>query len=528
MAAKALSSQTDPIWRVELNDEAATIALAHEIAGWISPGDLIALSGDIGAGKTTLARALIRLLTGEPDLETPSPTFTLMQVYDGPAFPIVHADFYRIKKPEELADLGWDEASEGALVMVEWPERADGNLSADRLEISLTLDTAKGPDYRLAILKGYGTMTPRLARARGIAMILQRSGWDKAERRLMYGDASIRSFERLVASTGETAILMCSPPRPDGPILRYGKPYAAIARLSEDIRAFIAMAEGLRALGYTTPRIIAHSIVDGLALLEDFGAHTIADAEGPNPVRYTEAVALLADLHNRDLPNQLPVDAETHTIPVYDADAMLVEVELLLDWYAPRTEAGAPASGARAQFLGLWNQVLAPILQRSKTWTLRDYHSPNLHWLAERDGLRRLGLIDFQDAVLGPPAYDLASLLQDARVDIPDELELRLIALYARRRRLQDPSFDMAAFTASYAAMGAQRATKILGIFTRLDRRDGKSQYLAHLPRIERYLTKNLNHPIMAPIKQWYQTHLPRALGVEPMPAADPNPAQET
>jgi tRNA threonylcarbamoyl adenosine modification protein YjeE len=513
MAARAQAPQGVPTWRIDLEGEAATVALADEVAGWIRQGDLIALTGDIGAGKTTFARALIRRLVGAPDLEAPSPTFTLMQIYDGLEFPIVHADLYRIRKPEELADLGWDEASEGALMIVEWPERANGSLSPDRLELSLGLSPAKGADYRLAVLTGYGSMAPRLARARGIATILKRSGWERATRRPLHGDASIRSFERLEAANGQTAILMMSPPRPDGPILRYGKPYAAIARLSPDIRAFIAMAGGLRALGYSTPRIIAHNVEDGLAILEDFGAITIAEADGANPVRYTEATALLADLHNKELPQQLPVDEGVYSIPVYDLDAMLIEVELLVDWYAPRFAATPPASGARAQFLGLWTQILAPLLKEKKTWTLRDYHSPNLHWLAERDGLRRLGLIDFQDAVLGPPAYDLASLLQDARLDVSDALELRLIALYARRRRLQDPAFDVAAFTASYAAMGAQRATKILGIFTRLDKRDGKPQYLAHLPRIERYLAKNLNHPSMAPIKQWFQTHTPRALG---------------
>jgi N-acetylmuramate 1-kinase len=147
---------------------------------------------------------------------------------------------------------------------------------------------------------------------------------------------------------------------------------------------------------------------------------------------------------------------------------------------------------------------------------LRDFHSPNLHWLAEREGLKRLGLVDFQDALLGPPAYDLASLLQDARVDISDEMELRQMAHYARRRATADPAFDAGVFAAAYAAMGAQRATKILGIFARLDKRDGKPAYLAHLPRIERYLAKCLAHSLLQPIKLWYQTHLPRALGDEP------------
>ena len=139
---------------------------------------------------------------------------------------------------------------------------------------------------------------------------------------------------------------------------------------------------------------------------------------------------------------------------------------------------------------GCGASVLAPILAQPTTWTLRDYHSPNLHWLEDRSGLQRLGLIDFQDAVLGPPAYDLASLLQDARVDVPDDLELRLLAALrapARRRRRR---LRRRGFAASYAVMGAQRATKILGIFARLDKRDGKPQYLKHLPRIERRLAQ--------------------------------------
>jgi len=498
---------------IDLPDEAATLALAKWAAGFARPGDFIGLSGDLGAGKTTFARGFLRALLDDPELEAPSPTFTLMQVYQGPEFPVVHADFYRLRGADELAQLGWDEVVDGAVTLVEWPNRAAEALPPDRLEIEFVFDLAKGADFRRAEVRAFGALAVRYARARAIEALLQRAGWAEAQRVYLQGDASARAYERLIASDGRTAILMISPPRTDGPILRYGKPYAAIAKLSQDIRAFLAMAEGLRALGYSSPRVFAHSVADGLALLEDFGSQTIADERGPNAARYAEATALLADLHGRAPPGDLTFDGETYALPIYDSEAMLVEVELALDWYAPTVARVNPPSGARMQFLGLWREALAPILAQPTTWTLRDYHSPNLHWLEDRKGLQRLGLIDFQDAALGPPAYDLVSLLQDARVEVPDDLELRLLALYARRRASADAAFDARAFTASYAIMGAQRATKILGIFTRLDKRDGKPQYLQHLPRIERRLAKNLAHPLLQPLKLWYQAHLPRALG---------------
>jgi aminoglycoside/choline kinase family phosphotransferase len=140
---------------------------------------------------------------------------------------------------------------------------------------------------------------------------------------------------------------------------------------------------------------------------------------------------------------------------------------------------------------------------------LRDFHSPNLLWLAEREGVARVGLLDFQDAVLGSPAYDVASLLMDARVDVSEVMELKLLARYAIGRKARDPGFDPVRFAGRYAVLGAQRATKILGIFARLDRRDRKPQYLRHLPRVWNYLLRSLQHPALAELQNWYLTHVP-------------------
>jgi N-acetylmuramate 1-kinase len=515
MAARVPQQRAD--WRVELPDEATTISLAADIGQWLRPGDLLTLSGELGTGKTTFARALIRSLTREQDLEVPSPTFTLMQVYETATFPILHADFYRIERADELVELGFEEAQEGALVIVEWPERAEAHISANRLNIAFETDAGRGVDYRVATLTGSGTFAPRLAIARAIHEILAASGWADAERRFMQGDASTRVYERLIKPNGMTAVLMISPPRPDGPPVRYGKSYGALARLAENIRPFVAIDKGLRAEGFSAPEILAFELDAGVAVLEDFGSESVAGGHGIIAERYAEAVAALARLHHLNLPDTLPIERDVdYRIPPYDVDALSIEAELLLDWYAPHVAKVALTPGAKAVFTNLWRHVLRDIAAARPTWTLRDYHSPNLFWLPQREGLARVGIIDFQDCVLGHPAYDVVSLLQDARVDVPDEMELKLLGHYAQLRRTADPSFDMAGFARAYAVLGAQRATKILGIFARLDKRDHKPQYLAHLPRIEKYLTKDLAHPLLSALKGWYETHLPRSLNKSP------------
>jgi hypothetical protein len=148
-------------------------------------------------------------------------------------------------------------------------------------------------------------------------------------------------------------------------------------------------------------------------------------------------------------------------------------------------------------------------MEAPATWALRDYHSPNLLWLPKREGIARIGLVDFQDALIGPAAYDVASLLQDARVDVPEDMEMNLLGRYVRARLGHDRGFDTGGFTLLYATLAAQRATKILGIFARLQRRDGKPQYLRHTPRLWGYLQRSLAHPALAALKGWYAANVP-------------------
>jgi hypothetical protein len=498
-------------YAVALANEQATQRLVVDIAAALEPGDLITLSGDLGAGKTTFARAMIRQLAGDPEIEVPSPTFTLMQIYDLPRFTVVHADLYRLDGPAELAELGFDDLPDGAIVLLEWPDRAAGFLPADRLDVAFTLAPQLGPEHRNARVTGYGAFAPRAERLAVIRRFLDSTAFAEADRRRIQGDASTRSYERLWLGD-QHAILMNAPRRPDGPPVRDGKPYSAVAHLAEDVKPFVAIANGLGQLGLSSPQIFEAELEAGLLIIEDLGNETLLEGEPPAPSqeRYAAAVDVLIALHGHHLAEALPVAPHVeHSLPHYDMDAFLIEVELLLDWYLPQLGANI-TDAMRAVYVALWREALQTVIDSYPTWVLRDFHSPNLLWLPERHDIARVGLLDFQDAVIGPAAYDLASLLQDARVDVPDELEVSLLSHYVQERRETDLNFDPPRFIRSYATLAAQRASKILGIFARLDRRDGKPQYLRHIPRVWAYLQRSLAHPSLASLNAWYSVHVPK------------------
>jgi tRNA threonylcarbamoyl adenosine modification protein YjeE len=509
-----LTSTGGASFSLTLPDERATARFAADIACALELGDLVTLSGDLGAGKTTFARALIRTLAGDQTVEVPSPSFTLVQSYELPRFPLVHADLYRLAGAAELSELGFDDVPENAVVLMEWADRAAGLLPADRFDITFMLKPAQGPQAREVRYTGYGAFAARAERISQVRAFLDECGYADAERRRMVGDASTRIFERLTLGD-KTTILMNAPRRPDGPPVRDGKPYSAIAHLAEDTVPYVAVAAALRDRNLSTPAILEADTKRGLIIMEDLGTECVVDGDPPAPIeeRYAAAVDALLSLHRRRLPAALPVAQFEYRLPRYDMDAFLIEAELLLDWYLVRAK--APASeAARGEFVALWRDALAPALAAPATWVLRDFHSPNLLWLGDRFDVGRIGVLDFQDTVIGPAAYDVASLLQDARVDVPEATEVALLSRYVRGRQEADETFDAADFVRLYATLAAQRATKILGIFARLDRRDGKPQYLRHIPRIWRYLERSLAHPALAPLKTWYAENVPAPGGV--------------
>jgi tRNA threonylcarbamoyl adenosine modification protein YjeE len=501
---------TEPAkFTIALVNETATANLMADLALLVGPGDVITLSGDLGAGKTAAARAMIRYLAGDPELEVPSPTFTLAQSYDEP-YPIVHADLYRIADPSELEEIGLSPLPEGTLALIEWPERARDAMPEDRIDIAFSHRPALGSTARAAEITGHGTAAAQVTRLERLRDFLTDAGFLDSVRARMPGDASTRSYARLVRD-GTTSILMNSPRRPDGPAIYDGKSYSAAVHLAEDVTPFVAIDNGLRAHGFSAPAIHHADLNSGFLITEDFGGAGVVEGDPPQPIveRYEAATDMLAELHSKALPDTAPVAPQTsYQIPVFDIDAWLVEIGLMLEWYLP--DRGAEVSPQqRDEFTAMWRKLLEKPAAAPRTWVMRDFHSPNIIWLGDRAGVLRVGIIDFQDAVLGPAAYDLVSLLQDARIDVAEQVELALLTRYIKARRAAEPPFDPAGFAELYAIMSAQRNTRLLGTFARLNRRDGKPQYLRHQPRIWTYLNRSLAHPALAEFRGWYAANVP-------------------
>jgi tRNA threonylcarbamoyl adenosine modification protein YjeE len=481
-------------------------ALASRLAAFMSRADFIALYGELGAGKTTFAQGLLPAL-GVTEAVT-SPTYGLVHGYSVAERHIYHCDFYRLK-PGEEEETGLREMCAEGAVVAEWPEAIQSELPSDRLEVRIS--TSAGSNRRVA-LTGFGAWQKKLARFREADAFLATIGWGEARCTAVMGDASARLFSRLERGD-KTAMLMDWPVQSDGPAIRNGRPYCEIAHLAREGRSFIAISEWLRGkAGLSAPAVLASDPGSGLYLIEDLGdgvfGKLIADGAALDPL-YALAVDGLLALRASQPPQMLPAANGGHyRVPEFSREALEVELDLLLQWYFKLFAARSTAAELATSFFEAWQPFLDWLDAQDKGLVLRDYHSPNLLFCEKRNGLARLGVIDYQDALWAHPAYDLVSLLQDARLDVPEDSERMLFARYCEGAVRTDPGFQRDAFAKAYAVLGAQRNTKILGIFARLSLRDGKHGYLAHLPRIARYLFRNLAHPGLKPLKAWYEANL--------------------
>lgn len=342
------------------------------------------------------------------------------------------------------------------------------------------------------------------------------AGWRDAALQEFPGDASTRRYARLTRK-GETAILMDAPAAAEAPACPAGASprerlalgYNATARLAgSNLAAFAGIASALTARGFSAPRILAADFKSGFLLLEDLGDDLFARAIGQGvdeaPL-YEHAVDVLAAIYRSSFPERMRALGRDWIVSPYDRLALQAEADLFLDWYGARRAGLALTDAARADWQAAWAPALTLLEDQPKGLALRDFHAENLMWMPHRDGPARVGLIDFQDALFAHPAYDLVSLIEDARRDVSPGLAEPLKARFTEKAGITDTG----AFEAAYAVTGAQRNAKILGIFVRLAERDRKPRYLDLLPRVARHFVRDLSHPSLGGVRSWVEVHTP-------------------
>lgn len=356
-----------------------------------------------------------------------------------------------------------------------------------------------------------------MSRENQIISFLKDAGWDQASRRPVPGDASSRRYERLSRSE-DKAVLMDAPKgaetpsEPDGASVsdREALGYNALARLAgPNPESFTGVAKELTMRGFSAPKILAADMDAGLILLEDLGDDLFARVIETDPASerklYEGAVDTLAAIYRSSFPDIFDAHGAPWRVRTYDAAALQAEVDLYLEWFVPDLDVELSAQ-AKDEWRAIWAEMFTRLETHAPGLALRDFHAENLFWLPERHATARVGLIDFQDALFAHPAYDLVSLLEDARRDVPGELAEEMITRFCLKTGLyRDEAFD-----AAYAVMGAQRNAKILGIFVRLAKRDGKPHYRDLIPRVANLFKADLAHPALTRLRDWVQKYVPQ------------------
>ena len=319
---------------------------------------------------------------------------------------------------------------------------------------------------------------------------LARNGLGSASFEALSTDASGRRYFRLSGAGASRIVMDAPPPR-------------------EDVRPFVAVGRHLHGLGFSAPAILAEDPASGFLLLEDLGDDTYArvmalrplPAGGDEASLYALATDVLVALHGFGARALLP-----GLVP-YTGEALIDATMLLPEWYLPAVDGHAAMVDDIDSWRAAWRDVLAAMPAAPDTLVLRDFHQDNLMWLRDRPGIRACGLLDFQDALRGHPAYDLASLIEDARRDIDPGLRAAMLDRYL----VAAGARDRAAFEAAFAILGAQRHARIIGLFVRLLKRDGKPGYLPHLPRVWRLFERSLAHEALTPLRRWVDGRVPPA-----------------
>tara|TARA_Y100000590_G_scaffold470226_1_gene662894 strand:- start:7136 stop:8611 length:1476 start_codon:yes stop_codon:yes gene_type:complete len=456
----------------------------------IELNDVIILNGKIGSGKTTLARHIINRILQIDISEIVSPTFNLYQVYENNNQKIHHYDFYRIENDIDLHEIDLAESFDEGITIIEWADKYKNYLPDSYLEIEIS-EIDEGRVYKL---RGCGTFKDRINKHNSLVHFLSnyKKPINKVEK--IRGDASKRVYKRLYTQE-DSLILMVydKKEKKENP-----------SKLSTQIHDYVSICKYLREINVRAPKIYAVDYENQFLVQEDFGDLKYSDIfikEGFRKL-YEPAIDTLINITKNKCPTNIKTDEAIYKFEEYDKKTYLNEVNIFIDWYWPYVKGSICNAHVKSEFTEIWENLLDKLSEESSL-VLRDFHSPNLIFQPDGKGAEKCGIIDFQDALIGHPLYDLVSLAQDARITIKLDQELFIIDYYMKDFNFKKYQLNKHEFINQYNILGAQRALKILGVFARLSMSYQKHEYLIHIPRILDYINRNMGNESLRSLSIW-------------------------
>ena len=473
----------------------------RELSPLLIKGDVVALNGQIGSGKTTLAKLLINNLTQTPIEDIISPTFTLCQTYNRDALEIVHYDFYRIESEVELLEIDLHESLKDKICIIEWANKFSDLLPKDRIEILIECANTE----RVYNITPLGRFKEAIININKMENFLCNLDIKFTELKKLPGDASNRKYFRVIRPD-DTMILMDATQEND---IR-GK-----TGLSNGVDDFIVIGEYLDSIDVRVPKLIARNKIDNMILEEDLGEYCYTDILTKDNYRklYSPAIKTLIHISDIKHPKNISKDSNPHYLQDFDLDIYLNEAEIFIDYYWPFINGKICSADEKQEFILIMAGVHSNLTD-DKTLMLRDFHSPNLMFLENESGFKKCAVIDFQDALFGHPLYDLVSLTNDARYTINEDHEKYLIELYKKDFSFNNFQFDNFSFMQQYQILGVQRSIKILGIFARIAILESNQNYLVHMPRVINYIKRIMHSGSIPELTKWLNRNFKETFNV--------------
>ena len=463
-------------------------AFVKYIAPIFEKGDLLALNGEIGSGKTTLTKHLINYLTATRIDEINSPTFNLCQTYSNEDLIISHYDFYRLDYLQEIEELDINDSIKNNFTIIEWANKFSSILPKDHIEIQIDNKSDKR-EYKILF---HGEYAKKIAAHKNRLSFLSNSNLNIKKITNMRGDASKRKYYRVNDGT-ENFVLM------DALEDSINK-----TTTSKTITDFIIFRQYLEDIGLRVPKIYEFDIQKQLILEEDLGLTTYDELYSKLSFQdlINPAIESLLILVHSDYKNINDLDGKAFEPQNFDEKVFINESKIFIDYYWPYVKNSICPEEEKYEFLSIIEKIYSD-LSTDKTLVLRDYHSPNLHYLQNEKGHKKCALIDFQDALLGHPLYDLVSLAQDARFTISEDQERYIVDTFEDKFLFNDFQLSKSSFNEQYKILAIQRSLKILGIFARLSLLEGKNNYIIHMPRVLDYIRRSMDCSLLNNLTHW-------------------------